>query len=84
MKDEKLEDVKRSKLAGLMALKNKEQELREELKLNKERKKELKKFIRLEQAEARRGNKQKNKEKFLEQIKLEKGLSSLENVKHLK
>ena len=42
MKDEKLEDVKRSKLAGLMALKNKEQELREELKLNKERKKNLK------------------------------------------
>ena len=71
MKDEKLEDVKRSKLAGLMALKNKEQELREELKLNKERKKELKKFIRLEQAEVRREQAEKQR-KFLEQIKLEK------------
>ena len=71
MKDEKLEDIKRSKLAGLMALKNKEQELREELKLNKEKKKELKKFIRLEQAEVRREQAEKQR-KFLEQIKLEK------------
>ena len=49
----------------------KEQELKEEIKLGKERKQELQKFIKLEQAEVRREQAEKQR-KFLEQIKLEK------------
>ena len=45
--------------------------MREEIKLGKERKKELQKFIRLEQAEVRKEQAYKQR-KFLEQIKLEK------------
>ena len=52
-------------------LKAKEQELKEEIKLGKERKQELQKFIKLEQAEVRREQAEKQR-KFLEQIKLEK------------
>tara|TARA_Y100000996_G_scaffold136505_1_gene103782 strand:- start:7 stop:1179 length:1173 start_codon:yes stop_codon:yes gene_type:complete len=52
-------------------LKAKEEELRIEIKLGKERKKELQKFIRLEQAEVRKEQAEKQR-RFLEQIKLEK------------
>jgi hypothetical protein len=52
-------------------LRAKEQELKEEIKLGKERKQELQKFIKLEQAEVRREEAEKQR-KFLEQIKLEK------------
>ncbi len=51
--------------------KSKEQELKDEIKLEKDRKKELQKFIRLEQAEVRKEQAEKQR-KFLEQIKLEK------------
>ena len=49
----------------------KEQELRDEIKLGKERKKVLQKFIKFEQAEVRREQAEKQR-KFLEQIKLER------------
>ena len=52
-------------------LKAKEQELKDEAKLEKERKRELQKFIRFEQAELRKEQAVKQR-KFLEQIKLEK------------
>ena len=52
-------------------LKAKEEELRIEIKLGKERKKELQKFIRIEQAEVRKEQAEKQR-RFLEQIKLEK------------
>ena len=52
-------------------LKAKEEELKIEIKLGKERKKELQKFIRLEQAEVRKEQAEKQR-RFLEQIKLEK------------
>ena len=52
-------------------LKAKERELKEEIQLGKERKQELQKFIKLEQAEVRREQAKKQR-KFLEQIKLEK------------
>ncbi len=52
-------------------IKAKEKELKDEIKLEKERKKELQKFIRLEQAEVRKEQAEKQR-KFLEQIKLEK------------
>ncbi len=49
----------------------KEQELKEEIQLGKERKQELQKFIKLDQAEIRKEQAEKQR-KFLEQIKLEK------------
>ena len=52
-------------------LKAKEKELRIEIKLGKERKKELQKFLRLEQAEVRKEQAEKQR-RFLEQIRLEK------------
>jgi len=52
-------------------LRVKEQELKEEIKLGKERKQELQRFIKLEQAEVRREQAEKQR-KFLEQIKLER------------
>ncbi len=71
MHKEKLEAQKRFKQQEEFAVKAKALELKEEEKLGRERKIELQKFIRLEQAELRkeRSEKQRN---FLEQIKLEK------------
>ena len=54
-----------------VALKAKKNELKDEQKLEKDRKLELQKFIRLEQAELRKERAEKQR-KFLEQIKLEK------------
>ena len=71
MQREKLEAQKRFKQQEDLALKAKEDELREEEKLVRERKIDLEKFIRLEQAELRKERAEKQK-KFLEQIKLEK------------
>ncbi len=71
MQREKLEAQKRFKQQEDLALKAKEDELREEEKLVRERKIDLQKFIRLEQAELRKETAEKQR-KFLEQIKLEK------------
>ena len=75
----KLQEMKREQKEIQNKLKNeqdnelraKEQELKDEIKLGKERKQELQKFIKLEQAEVRREQAEKQR-KFLEQIKLEK------------
>ena len=71
MENEKKEAQKKLIQEGAIALKVKKTELKEEQKLERERKIDLQKFIRLEQAELRkeRAEKQRN---FLEQIKLEK------------
>jgi len=71
MQQEKQEAIKKSKLEKLLALQLKEKELKDELKFEKERKKDLQSFIRLEQAVVRREQAEKQR-KFLEQIKLEK------------
>ena len=71
MTKEKKEIQNKLKTARDNDLKAKEQELKEEIKLGKERKQELQKFIKLEQAEVRREQAEKQR-KFLEQIKLEK------------
>jgi len=68
---EKIEFLKKLKLKEENQLKEKEQELKDEVKLERERKKELQKFVRLEQAEVRKEQAAKQR-KFLEQIKLEK------------
>ena len=62
--------------------KAKEQELMEEKKLEKERKKELQKFIRHEQAEIRKEQAKKQRQ-FLEQIKLEKKIEQFRKREEL-
>jgi hypothetical protein len=71
MVKEKLEIQKRLKFEKENELKVKTQELKDEIKLERERKKELQKFVRIEQAEVRKEQAEKQR-KFLEQIKLEK------------
>ena len=71
MESEKIENIKKSKLEKELARKEKERELREEATLERERKKDLQKFIRLEQAQVRKEQAEKQR-KFLEQIRLEK------------
>ena len=71
MEKEKKEIQNKLKTEQENDLKAKERELKEEIKLGKERKQELQKFIKLEQAEVRREQAEKQR-KFLEQIKLEK------------
>ena len=71
MEKEKKEIQNKLKAEQENELRAKEQELKEEIKLGKERKQELQKFIKLEQAEVRREQAEKQR-KFLEQIKLEK------------
>ena len=68
---EKAENEKKIKLEKQLALEGKIKEFRDELRLEKERKKDLQKFIRLEQAQVRKEQADKQR-KFLEQIKLEK------------
>tara|TARA_A100001011_G_scaffold370095_1_gene426067 strand:- start:12 stop:1169 length:1158 start_codon:yes stop_codon:yes gene_type:complete len=71
MEKEKKETLKKLETERENELRFKEQELKEEIKLKKERKQELQKFIKLEQAEVRREQAEKQR-RFLEQIKLEK------------
>ncbi len=71
MQKEKIEAQKRFKHQEELAIKAKAFELKEEEKLGRERKIELQKFIRLEQAELRKERAEKQR-KFLEQIALEK------------
>ncbi len=71
MEREKKETQNKLKTERDNELKAKQEELKEEVKLTKERKQELQKFIKLEQAEVRREQAEKQR-KFLEQIKLEK------------
>ena len=65
-------------------LRAKEEELKEEIKLGKERKQELQKFIKLEQAEVRKEQAEKQR-KFLEQLKIEKQIEKfrIREVKEL-
>ena len=71
MEREKKETENKLKTEKENELRAKEQELKDEIRLGKERKQELQKFIKLEQAEVRREQAEKQR-KFLEQIKLEK------------
>ena len=71
MEKEKKETQNKLKTEQENEIRAKEQELKEEIKLVKERKQELQKFIKLEQAEVRKEQAEKQR-KFLEQIKLEK------------
>jgi len=71
MQSEKIETIKKDKFNKELARKEKERELKEEVTLERERKKELQKFIRIEQAQVRKEQAEKQR-KFLEQIRLDK------------
>ena len=71
MEQEKKEAQKKMLEQEKLALLAKKTELREEQKLERERKLDLQKFIKLEQAELRKERAEKQRQ-FLEQIKLEK------------
>ena len=71
MEREKKEIQNKLKTEQENEIRAKEQELKEEIKLVKERKEELQKFIKIEQAEVRKEQAEKQR-KFLEQIKLER------------
>ncbi|MDC1212218.1 hypothetical protein N8016_00310 [Pelagibacteraceae bacterium] len=82
MENEKKEAQRKLIQEGEVALKEKKTELKEEQKLERERKIDLQKFIRLEQAELRkeRAEKQRN---FLEKIRLEKKIDQFRKREEL-
>ena len=82
MEIEKIENIKKIKLQKELAKKEKERELKEQIAFERERKKELQKFIRLEQAEVRKEQAQKQR-KFLEQIRLEKKIEQFRKREEL-
>jgi len=78
----KINNIKKIKLEKELAKKEKERELKEAVIFERERKKELQKFIRLEQAEVRKEQAAKQK-KFLEQIRLEKKIEQFRKREEL-
>jgi len=82
METEKIKNIKKIKLEKELKKKEKERELKDEVILERERKKELLKFVRLEQAEVRREQAEKQR-KFLEQIRLEKKIEQFRKREEL-
>jgi hypothetical protein len=82
MEIEKNENIKKIKLQKELEKKEKERELKEQIVFERERKKELQKFIRLEQAEVRKEQAEKQR-KFLEQIRLEKKIEKFRKREEL-
>ena len=84
---EKKENERRIKEERRLRYEAKQQELRDEIKLAKEREKDLKQFVRREQAIVRKEQAEKRR-RFLEEIKLEKKIESfrkreLQEIKNL-
>ena len=82
MELEKIINIKKIKLEKELAKKEKEKELKERVAFERVRKKELQKFIRLEQAEVRKEQAEKQR-KFLEQIRLEKKIEQFRKREEL-
>jgi len=82
METEKAENIKKIKLEKELQKKEKERELKDEVIFERKRKKELLKFLRLEQAEVRREQAEKQR-KFLEQIRLEKKIEQFRKREEL-
>jgi hypothetical protein len=82
MESEKVEKIKKLKLEKEFEKKEKEKELKERVVFERERKKELQRFIRLEQAEVRKEQAEKQR-KFLEQIRLEKKIEQFRKREEL-
>ena len=82
MEIEKINSIKKIKLEKELVKKEKEKELKEAVIFERERKKELLKFIRIEQAEVRKEQATKQR-KFLEQIRLEKKIEQFRKREEL-
>jgi len=82
MEIEKFENIRKAKSEKELARKEKEKELKERASFDRERKKELQKFIRSEQAEVRKEQAEKQR-KFLEQIRLEKKIEQFRKREEL-
>jgi hypothetical protein len=82
MEFEKVETIKKLKLEKELEKKEKEKELKERVTFERDRKKELQRFIRLEQAEVRKEQAEKQR-KFLEQIRLEKKIEQFRKREEL-
>ena len=87
IKQEQKDKEKKEKEIVRLSLENKQQELKSEVRLARERSQDLKKFIRQEQAILRREQAAKRRS-FLEEIKLDKKIKSfrkreLEEIKNL-
>ena len=82
MEFEKIENIRKSKIEKELAKKEKEKELKERVTFERTRKKELQRFIRLEQAEVRKEQAEKQR-KFLEQIRLEKKIEQFRRREEL-
>jgi hypothetical protein len=82
MEIEKIENIKKIKVEKELEKKEKEKELKERVVFERERKKELQKFIRLEQAEVRKEQAEKQR-KFLENIRLEKKIEQFRKREEL-
>ena len=82
MEIEKVENIRKIKSEKELARKEKEKELKERIAFDRERKKELQRFIRLEQAEVRKEQAEKQR-KFLEQIRLEKKIEQFRKREEL-
>ena len=82
MEIEKVEKIKKFKLEKELEKKEKVKELKERVAFEKERKKELQKFIRLEQAEVRKEQAEKQR-KFLEQIRQERKIEQFRKREEL-
>jgi len=78
---ERKEREKQIKEERRLRYESKQQELRDEIKLAKEREQDLKKFIRQEQAILRKEQAEKRRH-FLEEIKLEKKIESFRKREH--
>ncbi len=83
-REEKIEKQKQKKIEKELVIKLKEQTLKDEVKLEKQRKKEIKLFLRKEQALLRIEQAEKQKQ-FLKQLKLEKQIEKfrIREVKEL-
>tara|TARA_B100000242_G_scaffold26671_1_gene16253 strand:+ start:545 stop:1747 length:1203 start_codon:yes stop_codon:yes gene_type:complete len=83
-REEKIEKQKQKKIEEELVIKLKEQTLKDEVKLEKQRKKEIKLFLRKEQALLRIEQAEKQKQ-FLKQLKLEKQIEKfrIREVKEL-
>jgi hypothetical protein len=82
MEIEKVENIRKIRSEKELARKEKEKELKERIAFDRERKKELQRFIRLEQAEVRKEQAEKQR-KFLEQIRLEKKIEQFRKREEL-
>ncbi len=82
MQKEKAESIKKLKLEKQLAVDEKQRELREEIKLEKERERDVKSFIKYDQALLRKEQAEKQR-KFLEQIKLQKKIEQFRRREEL-